>query len=74
MGAHITVPRLHHGVGPATWPVIAAAARRVLSVRIGFEDVLTLADGESAASNSELVAALAETTYCARAARSRPAP
>ena len=56
--AGVTAPRLHHGVGVATWAVIAAAAGRRLSVRIGLEDVLTLPDGAPAAGNAELMAAL----------------
>lgn len=72
--ARITAPRLHHGIGPATWLVIAAAPERHVDVRIGLEDVLTLPDGTSAAGNSELVAALSRAVYRARAARRRPAP
>lgn len=59
VGAAISAPRLHHGIGGATWAVIAAAAGAGVSVRVGLEDVLTLADGTSAAGNAALVAALA---------------
>ena len=49
-------PRLHHGMGPATWAVIDAAAALGRDVRIGLEDVLTLPGGRAAAGNAELVA------------------
>jgi uncharacterized protein (DUF849 family) len=55
--AHITVPRLQHGDGQATWPLLEDAVRRGIDTRIGFEDTLSLPDGTRAASNAELVAA-----------------
>jgi uncharacterized protein (DUF849 family) len=55
--AAIPTNRLHHGRGPATWAVLAAAAARGHDVRIGFEDVLTLPDGTPAPDNAALVAA-----------------
>jgi uncharacterized protein (DUF849 family) len=48
-------PRLHHGMGPATWHVLAAAHDR--ETRVGLEDVLTLPGGERAPGNAALVAA-----------------
>ena len=57
LGDH-DAPRLHHGMGTATWAVIDAARPLGHDVRIGLEDVLTLRDGEPAAGNAELVAAL----------------
>jgi uncharacterized protein (DUF849 family) len=48
-------PRLHHGVGPATWAVIDAAVPRGRDIRIGLEDVLTLPDGRRAPDNASLV-------------------
>ncbi len=57
---HVTAPRLHHGLGLATWAVCAAATHRGVDVRIGLEDVLTLPDDRPAAGNAALVAALAE--------------
>jgi uncharacterized protein (DUF849 family) len=48
-------PRLHHGVGPATWAVIEAAGPH--DTRIGLEDVLTLPGGDQAPGNASLVAA-----------------
>ena len=47
-------PQLHHGMGPATWAVIAAA--RDHDTRIGLEDVLTLPGGAPAPGNAALVA------------------
>jgi len=55
--AHITLPRLLHGVDRTTWPMIAEAAARRCDTRIGFEDTLTLPDGSPAASNAVLVGA-----------------
>ena len=40
--------------------MISAAAGAGIDVRVGLEDVLTLPDGSSAASNAELVAAAVE--------------
>lgn len=51
------VPQLWHGYGHGTWEVLAAAAAAGHDIRVGFEDVLTLPDGNAAASNAELVAA-----------------
>jgi uncharacterized protein (DUF849 family) len=53
-GAGHAAPRLHHGYGAATWPVITAARARGHDVRIGLEDTLELPDG-APASNAELV-------------------
>ena len=53
--AGIATPRLHHGVGPATWAVLDAAIPRGREIRIGFEDVLTLPDGRRAPDNAALV-------------------
>ena len=50
-------PRLHHGYGPATWPVLAAALRMGRDIRIGLEDTAVLADGRVASGNAELVEA-----------------
>lgn len=56
----IAVPRLHHGVGPATWAVLDAALDRGWDIRVGFEDTLHLPDGGRAQDNAELVAAAVE--------------
>ena len=50
----VEAPRLHHGMGPATWAVIEAAPR---DTRVGLEDVLTLPAGGIAPGNAALVAA-----------------
>jgi uncharacterized protein (DUF849 family) len=50
-----TVPRLHHGAGPATWAVLDAAVPRGHDIRIGLEDVTTLPDGRRAPDNAALV-------------------
>jgi uncharacterized protein (DUF849 family) len=50
------VPQLWHGYGHRTWEVVAAGAAVGHDVRVGLEDVLTLPNGDTAASNAELVA------------------
>jgi uncharacterized protein (DUF849 family) len=52
----VKVPRLLHGFNAVAWDVIGAAAARGYNTRVGFEDVLTLADGARAATNGALVA------------------
>jgi uncharacterized protein (DUF849 family) len=49
------IPRLHHGVGHATWAVLDAAVPRGHEIRIGLEDVTTLPDGRRAPDNAALV-------------------
>ena len=49
--------RLHHGMGPATWVVIDAAAALGRDIRVGLEDVLSLPGGAPAPGNAALVAA-----------------
>lgn len=56
----VGVPRLQHGEGRATWPVMRDAVRRGGLVRVGFEDTLHLPDGRLAGSNVELVRAALE--------------
>jgi uncharacterized protein (DUF849 family) len=51
------VPQLWHGYGHRTWEVVAAGAAAGHDVRVGLEDVLTLPNGDAAASNAELVGA-----------------
>lgn len=53
----ISLPRLPHGNGNATWAVLDAALERGYDIRVGFEDTLHLPDGSRAKSNAELVAA-----------------
>jgi len=54
--AGATVPRLLHGRGDTSWPLLIDAVKRGLQTRIGFEDTLVLPDGSAAASNRDLVA------------------
>lgn len=49
------VRQLWHGYGDRTWHVVAAGAAAGHDVRVGLEDVLTLPNGDVAASNAELV-------------------
>lgn len=51
----VRAPRLHHGVGPATWAVLDAAVGLGHEIRIGLEDTLTLPDGRRAPDNAALV-------------------
>jgi uncharacterized protein (DUF849 family) len=53
----VRVPRLQHGDGEATWPLIEDAIVRGVDTRVGFEDTLLLPDGRPAGSNADLVAA-----------------
>ena len=55
----LRAPRVHHGYGIATWPVIRAALRLGQDIRVGLEDTTVLPDGSTAAGNGELVAAAA---------------
>ena len=58
--AGVAEPRLQHGDGESTWPLIRDAIARGLDTRVGFEDTLLLPDGRPAGSNAELVAAARE--------------
>jgi uncharacterized protein (DUF849 family) len=51
----VRAPRLHHGVGAATWAVLDAAVVIGREIRIGLEDTLTLPDGRRAPDNAALV-------------------
>ena len=53
----VRAPRLLHGVNATAWPLVDAAGPRGYSIRIGFEDTLTLPDGKVAGGNGELVRA-----------------
>lgn len=50
-------PRLTHGAGAWTWPLVKDALRRGHDTRVGFEDSLVLPDGSAASSNADLVRA-----------------
>lgn len=56
----VTVPRLQHGDGDWTWPLLEDAFRRGWATRIGFEDTVLLPDGSVAADNAALVTAAIE--------------
>ncbi len=47
--AGFTAPRLHHGEGPACWPVLRQALVLGRDIRIGLEDTLVLPDGSARA-------------------------
>jgi uncharacterized protein (DUF849 family) len=49
------LPVLLHGEDEGAWPVMAEAARRGLSTRIGLEDTLCRPDGTPALDNADLV-------------------
>lgn len=55
--AGVRTLRLLHGKDATAWPLLRHAAAEGLGVRIGFEDTLTLPDGELAPDNAQLVAA-----------------
>lgn len=54
----IGLPRLIHGEGEATWPVLRYAVALGRDTRVGLEDTLHLPDGAVAASNAALVEAV----------------
>jgi uncharacterized protein (DUF849 family) len=51
----VEAPRLLHGFGSTTWPLIDIAIVRRYETRIGLEDTLTLPDGSLARDNAHLV-------------------
>ena len=53
----VTAPRLQHGDGDATWPLIEDAVRRGLDTRVGLEDTLHDPDGAVTAGNPALIRA-----------------
>jgi uncharacterized protein (DUF849 family) len=55
--AGVRAPRLLHGVDSTAWTLLEIAAERGYAARIGFEDTLTLPNGEMARSNGDLVRA-----------------
>ena len=50
-----TAPRLLHGEGPTSWPLIAHAGMLGLPTRIGLEDTTVGPDGSTVDGNAELV-------------------
>jgi uncharacterized protein (DUF849 family) len=59
-------PILLHGQGATKWAFVAWAARDSYSIRVGFEDGLTLPDGSVALSNAALAAAAVRAVRAAR--------
>jgi uncharacterized protein (DUF849 family) len=55
--AGVAVPRLHHGLEGATWPVLERAAALGHDIRVGLEDTLVLPGGDRAPDNAALVLA-----------------
>ena len=53
--AGIELPRLLHGTEATAWGVIREEIKRGYDTRIGFEDTLSLPDGEVVATNAQLV-------------------
>jgi uncharacterized protein (DUF849 family) len=51
----LAAPRLQHGDGAATWPLLADAVARGIDARIGLEDTLRGSDGALAEGNVALV-------------------
>jgi uncharacterized protein (DUF849 family) len=49
------VPRLLHGYGVTSWPIVDIALDRGLQTRIGLEDTVVGRDGSSALDNADLV-------------------
>ena len=53
----LRVPRLQHGDGDVTWPLLEDAIRRGVDTRVGFEDTIYGPSGELAGGNAALVRA-----------------
>jgi uncharacterized protein (DUF849 family) len=53
--AGVDLPRVLHGLNQTAWDLIDEAAARGYDTRVGFEDILTLPDGQQAPSNAALV-------------------
>lgn len=54
-GVALEVPRLLHGFGTTSWPIVEIALDRGLQTRIGLEDTTVLPDGSPAVDNADLV-------------------
>ncbi len=61
-----STPRLLHGEGTVTWPMLQYALERGYDVRVGFEDTLVLPDGRPAKDNAQLMEAALECVKRAR--------
>jgi uncharacterized protein (DUF849 family) len=53
--ANARLPLVFHGVNHTAWVLIDVAAARGYDTRVGFEDILTLPDGQQAPGNGALV-------------------
>jgi hypothetical protein len=51
----VELPMVLHGTGGTAWELLDAAVCRGYSIRIGFEDTLTLPNSRTAQSNAELI-------------------
>lgn len=58
-GAGVSIERIYHGEGIASWAVNRYGASRGCGIRTGLEDAPVLPDGRLASGNGELVAAAA---------------
>jgi uncharacterized protein (DUF849 family) len=58
--AGLAAPRLQHGDGDATWPLLRDALARGLDTRIGLEDTIHAPDGSVTEGNAALVRAARE--------------
>lgn len=56
--AGVTVPLLYHGYDETAWPVLEAAIEDGVQVRMGFEDVLVRANGESPVGNADMISTI----------------
>ena len=54
--AGVEVPLLYHGYDETAWPLVRAAIDDGVQTRVGFEDMLTLSEGERAPDNAAMVA------------------
>ena len=55
--AGITTPRLQHGDGDSTWPLLTDAVRRGIDTRVGLEDTVFAPNGERTSGNAALIQA-----------------
>lgn len=56
-GGAVETPRLLHGEGDVTWPLLRYGLERGYDIRIGLEDTLSMPDGAPARDNAQLVGA-----------------
>lgn len=56
----LAAPRLQHGFGQSTWPLLTDAIHRGIDTRIGLEDTQFMPNGQRTAGNEQLVRAARE--------------